>query len=129
MHVTSSRGIDRPSSRWRRIRHALWNARDSDGDSLGRLLEVDLPISLQKNNPRDALSLRLSSLAHSVQLSSFRRSYEGCCGGALFAWSYWTWSPFGTGNGPWVDTLWTYLSDEVIGSTGACPFNDGGVIL
>jgi hypothetical protein len=42
----------------------------------------------------------------------------------LFAWSYWTWSPFGTGNGPWVDTLWTYFSDGPIGSTGDCPFKD-----
>ena len=53
----------------------------------------------------------------------FRKSYEGCCGGLLFAWSYWTWST-GTGNGPWVDTLWTYLSDSEIGTTGQCPFND-----
>jgi len=59
----------------------------------------------------------------------FRRSYEGCCGGALFAWSYWTWSPFGTGNGPWLDSNWTYLSDGVIGSTGTCPFGAGGVGL
>lgn len=54
----------------------------------------------------------------------FRRSYEGCCGGLLFAWSYWTWSPFGTGNGPWIDTLWTYYSGGEIGSTGECPFKD-----
>jgi hypothetical protein len=41
-----------------------------------------------------------------------------------------SWSPFRrSGNGPWVDTLWTYLSDEVIGSSGNCPFNEGGVIL
>lgn len=59
----------------------------------------------------------------------FRRSYEGCCGGALFAWSYGTWSPFGTGNGPWVDGNWTYLSDGLIGSTDKCPFQGGGIGL
>ena len=53
----------------------------------------------------------------------FRRSYEGCCNGTLFGWSYWTWSPFGTGNGPWItyQTL-TYFSDSTIGSIGPCPF-------
>lgn len=57
----------------------------------------------------------------------FRRSYEGCCNGSLFAWSYWTWSPFGTGNGPWItyQTL-TYFSDSTIGSTGSCPFRNTG---
>ena len=55
--------------------------------------------------------------------SPFRRSYEACCGGFLFAWSYWTWSPFGSGNGPWVDTDWLYYSDSVVGGTGEdCPF-------
>ena len=61
--------------------------------------------------------------------SLFRRKYQGCCGGTLFEWSYWTWSPFGTGNGPWVDTPWMYLSEDQIGSVGNCPVNDGGVIL
>ena len=58
--------------------------------------------------------------------SPFRRSYEGCCNGTLFGWSYWTWSPFGTGNGPWItyQTL-TYFSDSTIGSIGSCPFNNG----
>ncbi len=58
--------------------------------------------------------------------SPFRRSYEGCCNGTLFGWSYWTWSPFGTGNGPWItyQTL-TYFSDSMIGSIGSCPFNQG----
>lgn len=61
--------------------------------------------------------------------SPFRRKYQGCCGELLYEWAYWTWSPFGTGNGPWVDTLWTYYSEGPIGSIGNCPFNDGGVIL
>lgn len=60
--------------------------------------------------------------------SPFRRKYQGCCNGLLYEWSYWTWSPFGTGNGPWVNTLWTYFSKNQIGSIGNCPFNDGGVI-
>lgn len=54
--------------------------------------------------------------------SPFRRCYEACCGARLYAWCYWTWSPFGTGNGPWVDTLWTYYSTNPIGATGDCPF-------
>lgn len=61
--------------------------------------------------------------------SPFRRKYQGCCNGLLYEWSYWTWSPFGTGNGPWVNTLWTYFSESQIGSIGNCPFSDGGVIL
>ena len=44
--------------------------------------------------------------------SPFRRSYEGCCNGALFGWSYWTWSPFGTGNGPWIESTLTYFSNS-----------------
>lgn len=56
--------------------------------------------------------------------SPFRRSYEGCCNGMLFGWSYWTWSPFGTGNGPWVYQTLTYFSDSTIGSVGSCPFNE-----
>lgn len=56
--------------------------------------------------------------------SPFRRSYEGCCNGMLFGWSYWTWSPFGTGNGPWIYQTMTYLSDSAIGSVGSCPFNE-----
>ncbi|SFK00917.1 hypothetical protein SAMN05444581_101248 [Methylocapsa palsarum] len=59
--------------------------------------------------------------------SPFRRSYEGCCGGALFAWSYWTWSPFGTVSGPWVDTTLTYFADSTIGSVENCPFNNGAI--
>jgi hypothetical protein len=57
--------------------------------------------------------------------SPFRRSYEGCCNGALFGWSYWTWSPFGTGNGPWIQSTLTYFSDSPIGSVTPCPFNRG----
>ena len=57
--------------------------------------------------------------------SPFRRSYEGCCGDLLFAWSYWTWSPFGTGNGPWVDTFvdlllrWTDRLDRRLSLQGS----------
>jgi hypothetical protein len=47
----------------------------------------------------------------------------------LFEWSYWSWSPFGTGNGPWVDTTWTYFSHGLIGSIGNCPFSSGDVVL
>ena len=61
--------------------------------------------------------------------SPFRYKYQGCCAGLLYEWSFWRWSPFGTGNGPWVDTQWTYFSDNTIGSIGNCPFGDGGVIL
>ncbi|BCJ89911.1 hypothetical protein IZ6_06460 [Terrihabitans soli] len=60
--------------------------------------------------------------------SPFRYKYQGCCGGLLYEWSFWRWSPFGTGNGPWVDTEWKYYSDSTIGSIGNCPFGDGGVI-
>lgn len=56
--------------------------------------------------------------------SPFRRSYQGCCNGMLFGWSYWTWSPFGTGNGPWVYQTLTHFSDSTIGSVGPCPFNE-----
>ena len=51
-----------------------------------------------------------------------RRKYEACCGSRLYSWSYWTWNPFGTGNGPWVDTDWLYYSSSPIGTTGDCPF-------
>jgi hypothetical protein len=60
--------------------------------------------------------------------SLFRNSYQGCCDGALFGWSFWSWSPFGTGNGPWVDGTITYFSDGVIGSIDDCPFKEGDII-
>jgi hypothetical protein len=97
---------------------------------VGRVLAVGLhSLSVQEDEKRDSLPVRFPSLAHEIQLVPFRRKYQGCCGGLLYEWAYWTWNPFGTGNGPWVDTLWTYFSEGPIGSIGNCPFNDGGVIL
>jgi hypothetical protein len=51
-----------------------------------------------------------------------RQSYEGCCGGKLYAWSTWSWSG-GTFNGQWTDTTWDYLSDVGLdGGVYPCPF-------
>jgi hypothetical protein len=113
-------------SQRRRNRHGLWNARDNHGELLERVLEVGfIPYPCKKTKTEVRYQYDFLPWRTRFSWSPFRRSYEGCCNGALFGWSYWTWSPFGTGNGPWIESTLTYFSDSPIGSVTPCPFNKG----
>lgn len=52
----------------------------------------------------------------------FHCSWEGCCGGSLYKWSYWCW--WGTGNSAWdqFNTKTSYFSSPQSPS-GDCPFS------